>query len=212
MIQANDIIRRMGILLLDEDNVRWLPDELLDWAHDGGKVIVSLDHKAGAEVEEVELVQGALQEVDALEVMNVVRLLPSGRPIQRTDRYLLDSSDPDWYNRKPTSKIVHYTVDDRDKARFYVYPPAAAGTKVEALIAKLPDKPEVNGTLNIGSEYMDALINYIAYRAFSKDSEFANGQVAASYYQVFQSAIAGPQQASFAVSPNNQQQMPGGEE
>jgi len=211
MIPADDIVRRAGILLLDEEHVRWSVSEILDWAVDGASSVVSLNHAAGATPEEIELEEGVFQSVDALEVMDVVRVLPNGEPIQRTDRYMLDASDPGWYARKPTEKIVHYCRDDRDIADFYVYPPAKAGTKVEALVARIPERPEKGGTLEINAKYMDAIINYVAYRAFAKDSEFANGQVSVAYYNAFLQGIGATKQAAMEVSPNMQARI-GGEE
>lgn len=46
-------------------------------------------------------------------------------------------------------------------------------------------------------------MNYILYRAYSKDAEFAaNASAAAAYYQAFQGNLAGKAGAEAASNPN----------
>ena len=57
-------------------------------------------------------------------------------------------------------------------------------------------------TLEIGLECMDAVVNYVAYRAKAKDSQYANAAEAASFYQVFSDALGVQTQMQNAASPN----------
>ena len=202
MIPVADILRRCGELLLDEDHVRWEIGELVDWINDAAAAIVVRRPMAGAHVEDVTLVAGAVQRIpDAVEVMDVVRNV-GGPAIQRTDRYQLETSAPGWYDMPPVTRLIHYTFDDRKRTTFYVYPPAAEGVQVEALVARVPPKVAQAGELALGREYINAVVNFVCHRAFLKDSEFANGQAGMVFFQAFENELGVQNQSSMAVSPN----------
>ncbi len=203
MIPVDDLLRRASALLLDEGFVRWTESELLDWLHDALAAIVVRRPSSLADIETLTLVEGAVQDLGLSGVMDVIRVLPSGRPLSRASRAHLDAADPDWYARAVTERIVNYAIDDRAEGIFYVYPPAADGTQVEALVWRVPDtKPAKGGQVDIGREYLNPLLNYIAFRAFSKDSEYANGQIAASYYQLFEADLGIQNQTAARTGPS----------
>jgi hypothetical protein len=88
-------------------------------------------------------------------------------------------------------------VDARANSTFWVYPPAASGASVELIYQSTPSDfaasgPDaVTGTLTEQeSLYGGAMVDYVAYRAFSKDSEYAgNANRAVVHYQQFANAI-----------------------
>lgn len=58
-------------------------------------------------------------------------------------------------------------------------------------------------TITIDDIYMTALLNYMLYRAYSKDAEYAqNSQLAAAYYANFQTLLQGKGSAEGASNPN----------
>lgn len=205
MILAANIARRAWALIQDEDGVRWEEPEVLDWINDAAAAIVNVRPMAGAKTETLTLDEGALQRVaNAVEVMDVVRNV-GGRAIQRTNRYQLETSAPDWYAMAPSERIIHWTFDDRKRTQFYVYPPAAAGHQVEALIARVPARVEaMNQEVDIGEDYINAMVDFVCYRALTKDSEFGDGRLSMAFYQAFQAALGLKNEVSMAVSPNAQ--------
>jgi len=205
MIAVADIITRAGIVLNDESHVRWTVPELLAWINDAASEVVIRRPMAGAKTEALELAQGTLQTVDAIELMDVIRNLPGGRAIDRTQRYLLDSADPDWYSMTPQNQVRHFMFDDRYRTQFYVYPPVVAGTEVEVLVARAPEATSESDTLAMAREYLSSILNWVLFRALSKDDEYGNGAVAASYYQAFEAGLGRQNQTSGAVSPNGAQ-------
>lgn len=46
-----------------------------------------------------------------------------------------------------------------------------------------------NDVVQMGVEFVSALVSWCLYRASSKDSEFANGAVAAAHYGAFSDAL-----------------------
>lgn len=201
---------RVSDLLLDADLVRWPVAERIRWANESMGAILSRRPAALARRSVVSLVAGSYQTIpaDGSILLDVPRNIAangttSGRPIRRTDRQLLDDSDPDWQTGTAKSEVRQYTYDDRAPKSFYVYPPVVAGTKVELFDAALPaDIAAIGESLDIGAEYMETVVNYVCYRCHSKDSEFSNGAVATAFYQAFEAALGVKNQSTTAASPN----------
>lgn len=207
-ILVSDVLSRTDDLLNDEDRARWPAAERIRWMNDAlGAILI---RRAGALAQRVveTLVAGAYQTITGERLLDVTRNLAAdettaGYPVRRTDRQLLDDADPAWHAGTKKSKVLHYTYDDRIPKVFYCYPPAVAGTKVETLQDLLPAAVDDEAdSLAIGAEYMEAVVNYVCYRANSKDSEFAQGAIATAYYQAFEASLGNKAQADVNASPN----------
>lgn len=201
---------RVSDLLIDPDRERWTAEERVRWANEAMGAIMTRRPAAFARRIVHTLVAGVYQTLpeDSSVLLDVSRNMKadgitSGRPIRRTDRQLLDDSDPDWPINKPKTEVRQYVFDERVPKAFWVYPPVVAGTKVELLDAALPAEiSSLADTLAISAEYLEAVVNYVCYRCNSKDSEFANGAIAAAFYQAFEAALGVKNQSQQAVSPN----------
>lgn len=203
-IRAGDVLQRAGIILNDEDFVRWTKAELFAWLNDAACEVVIRRPAARAVTGEITLAAGALQQLPAggIELLDVVRNV-GGRPVRRTDRQLLDDSAPDWTVMRQASAIKHYTFDERTPTVFYVYPPAKADVKVEALYSEAPPAVAADDDLlQLDRAYMGPLVSYLLYRALAKDSEFANGALAAAHFQAFTEALGTNNEVTSAASPN----------
>ncbi|MNL56529.1 hypothetical protein D3C87_1800310 [compost metagenome] len=59
--------------------------------------------------------------------------------------------------------------------------------------AKFSERPpavaDITDTLDLDLAYIGPLVSYILYRAMSKDSEYANGQLAIAHFQAFSEAL-----------------------
>lgn len=210
-ILAADLVIRAGQILNDEDNVRWTVLELLEWINDAARETIIRRPAARAVTSVLSLVGGTRQALpaDSVELLDVARNIGAdgvspGRSIRRVDRQLLDDQFPDWHMARPKSSIKHFTFDERSPKIFYVFPPAvASGVNIEALYSQLPPViVDAQEMLDIGAEYLNALLEYVCYRALSKDSEYANGQIAALHYQAFTDAVGTNNQTTTANSPN----------
>ena len=203
-IRAGDVLQRASIILNDEDFVRWTKDELFAWLNDAACEVVIRRPAARAVTVAITLVAGALQQLPTggIELLDVVRNV-GGRSVRRTDRQLLDDAAPDWPTMKQASAIKHYTFDERTPTVFYVYPPAKAGVTVEALYSEAPPAVAADDDLlELDRAYMGPLVSYLLYRALAKDSEFANGTLAAAHFQAFNEALGANNQMTAAASPN----------
>lgn len=209
-IPAAELISRAGEILQDEEHIRWTVPELMRWANDGARETILRRPAARSITKALALVAGTKQAIPAtgVQLLDVVRNLgmdgaTPGRAVRRIDRQLLDDQMPDWHMTKKAAKIKHFTFEDRAPKDFYVYPPAVAGTQVEALYSELPPTiTQESEALDLGAEYLNALVSYMVYRALSKDSEFANGNVATLHYQAFINAVGDSSDKATANSPN----------
>lgn len=190
-IPVADIIRSASTILNDEDHVRWTIPELLDWINQAAGEIVVRRPQSGERTDSVTLVDGPLQKLPdgGIQLIDVVRNIP-GRSISRTSRRLLDDQVPDWYDAKPSLKIKHYTLEIETPKAFYVYPPAKASAVVEVKFSAEPALVDAEtDTLDLDRIYIGPVVSYTLYRALAKDSEYANGAVAAAHFQAFSEAI-----------------------
>jgi hypothetical protein len=208
-----DVLTRTDDLLTDKDRIRWPVDERIRWMNEAMAAILTRRPQAFATTQVMTLAPGTAQAIpgEGSQLLDVVRNIgpaPASKPgkvIRRTDRQLLDDSDPDWHSAKAASAIRHYTFDDRTPKQFYCYPPAQAGVRVEVSYASLPDpiaENAVSGSLDIGPEYLEAVVNYVCYRCHTKDSEFSASPMAVAFYQAFDAALGIKAQTEAAASPN----------
>lgn len=202
-IPVSEILQRASIVLNDGEFVRWTKPELIDWINDGAAEIVIRRPSAYAITEPVALVAGTLQAIPpgAIQLLDIPST-QDGYPVRRVDRQLLDDQYPGW-RRQKAGRTKHYTYDERTATTFYVYPPAVAGAEVEMFYSAPP--PAVasdTDELLLDRVYMSPLVSFVLYRALAKDSEYANGQLAAAHYGAFGDALGQQNETSAAASPN----------
>lgn len=210
-IKVSTLFYRAGLLLQDEDHVRWTTKELIEWINEGVGAIIRMKPAAGARRAVFALDPGSRQNLDSADVqlIDVVCNLGAddvtpGRAVRMVERHLLDSTNPDWHHMTPSIKVRHYTYDDRVPTVFYVYPPAAPGAKVELMRSVLPEDVANDGdNVGLSIEYTDTLLNYLVFRCLSKDNEYANGGMATGYYQAFTSSMGLGDAGEQSSTPSN---------
>ena len=219
---ASDVLDRARLLLQDESAVRWLDTEQYRWLTDGQRVIVLVRPDACVANVQITLVAGTKQSLPAgaLRLLDVVRNVPvtptgastptSGRAVRLVDREVLDTQNPNWHFAKPALVIRNYVYDNRDPLNFYVSPPATApdprfgSAKLEIIHSKLPAAVvALTDTLTIPDIYMDPLLNYVMFRSYSKDAQFAqNAQLASAYMTTFMAMLGVKTKHDVAYSPD----------
>lgn len=211
-MQASDIIDRARVVLNDADGTRWLNDEFFKWINDGQRVIVMVRPDASVANEPLNLVTGTKQALptSGLRLLDVVRNVGAaptnagGRAIRIVDREVLDTQNPVWHSDTGSTTIKNFIYDNRDPKSFYVYPPAATGARVEIVYSKVPTNvTATTSDLSVDDIYADALLNYVLFRAYSKDAEFAqNMQLSSNYLGIFNSMLGIKTQKDVAYSPD----------
>ena len=218
-MKVSDITTRARILLNDQDGTRWLDSELISWINDAQKLIALVRPDASVANSTVTLAAGTKQAVPSggFRLLDVIRNMANdgvtgGRSIRIVDREVLDSQDPMWHTATQSGTIKHFVYDNRNPLAYYVYPPAVSGTKIEIMYSVAPaevvyNANDVAGTLNtaltVADIYLESVLNYVMYRAYSKDAEFSqNPQLAAGYLQTVYSMLGIKTQKDVAFSPD----------
>lgn len=201
-IPVADILRRFQNIMIDRKGVRWSESEAIDWMNDGATEIVMRRPAARSITEQVRLIGGTFQTAsdNAAQVLDVMRNISAngapGRPISIADRQQIDAAEPTWHSKR-AAPTAHYMIDERSPTSFYVYPPAVDGAMVEMLVSKTPPKVTlITESIDMRPEFLSAILNWMMYRAHSKDSEYSQGNMAALHYQAFTDAIGAPSQAA----------------
>lgn len=215
-----DLISRAQTLLQDTTSVRWPVLELQGWLNDSYRETVNLRPDANTATGEFTCAAGARQVVtttfaSALRVIEVVRntaVSSAKGAVRLVNRRMLDDQRRNWYAETPTVDIQHYMYDPRLPKEFLVYPPASTAARLEVVYSSVPlahaltevqlTNPATADVIRIDDSYFNALLDYVLYRAYSKDAEYAsNAQRAVAHYQAFQNALGVSAQTNAASQP-----------
>jgi hypothetical protein len=171
---------------------------------------------------------GTLQRVTAaagsptpLALLDIVRNLASaaetprvgGRVIKPVSRDQLDAVDINWHSATAQAVVRHFVYDEQNPLEFYVYPPNTGAGFVEAVLSETPTDLVATGApdllasydtqLDLPALYSEALLDFVLFRAFSKDDTGAQPGRASSHYGYFATAVGLKIQVEGASSPNN---------
>ena len=225
-IAAQALIRRVVETLQDTTSIRWPVAELVRYLNDGQREIIVHRPDAMVTNASLALIAGTKQSLptNGAKLIDVVRNSAGNkRAIRMCAREILDAQSPGWHNLSGVNEIVHFMFDPRDPKVFYVYPPAAAsGASVDLVYSALPtdiaepaagtDFGAVTGNISVPDIYSNALQDYVLYRAYTKDSQYAGNEARAqARYAAFANALGIEIKATVAVAPSaagnpNQQQ------
>lgn len=227
-MKASEIISRARRLIQDETNVRWPLVELSTWLNDAQREIVLQKPSALSESRVLSLQSGTWQTLpeDAISLLKIVRNITAvsgdgartgGRSIRIVQRDILDSQQADWHSGATVRfdpVVKHYVYDEEDTKSFYVYPGNNGAGKVEAVLSIEPpvitvadeddeeDLASYDIDLALPAIYANALVDFVCYRAYSKDTNYASSQRAAAHYQQFANSIGIKANQEALNSPN----------
>lgn len=211
-ISASSIVERASKIVQDTTNVRWPVVELIQWLNDGQREIVLHRPDSNPRTAQVLLSAGTRQTLTKaastvaggvgattepaklLDVICNVAGSGRGKSIRLIAREILDSQSPDWHSTaNATDAVKHYMFDPRDPLAFYVFPQATALSKVEILFSAYPTEITGDGAaqnISLTDIYGNALLDFVLYRSYSKDSEYAgNTQRAQAHYAAFANSL-----------------------
>lgn len=195
---------------------RWRNQELMEWGNESYQAIIQIKPDASSVNEEIRLQSGTRQSIpdNGLRLIEVVRCTSPasrGEGILICKRNQLDATRRGWHREPETEDIEHYLFDDLDPKNFYVYPPAKAGATIEIIFSSVPAPHDVSDdipdeVLKLDDSYAPVIVDYILYRAYSKDADHSvNLQRAQMHYRSFMTALGQQVQVDIATSPNNPQ-------
>lgn len=216
-ISAQSIVHRVVDILQDTTSVRWPVPELVRYLNDGQREVVLYRPDATIKSATVECVAGAKQSLpsDGAKLIDVIRnsaAAGTSKAVRMVAREVLDAQIPNWYGLSGELDVVHFTYDPRDPKTFFVYPPALTTTRVDITYSAFPTDvtepadgstyDDVTGNMDLPDIYGNVVTDYILYRAYSKDSEYAgNAQRAQAHYTAFANALNIEVQGTTGVAP-----------
>ncbi len=216
-ITASEIITRASTILLDTNARRWPVSELLDWLNDGLRELATLKPSALGETTVLELAQGTKQAlpVHYSALIRVIRNVtgPNNAPqgvggaVTIIGREILDAVNLHWHDgtKTPFRKVVrHVILDPFEQQTFYVFPGNTGEGKIECFAALIPNELTApTEVIPIPTTYRSALVDYVIYRALSKDLQLAGAAVrATAHWTQFTTALGVKGQNEGVFTPN----------
>jgi len=201
--------------------------ELQDWSDEGYKEIVLLRPDANSQTATVTLAAGTRQKLSdagtinlptALRVLDVIRNMAATsnkRAVRFVDRRVLDDQLSGWHAETQSVNVVHWMFDIRTPKEFLVYPPATALAQIELAYSSVPTAHALGASaldpagndatvINLDDIYANVILDYLLYRAYSKDADYAaNGQRAINHLNSFNSSLGAKTTIDAATAPAN---------
>lgn len=191
---VNDLVDSAEEVLQDSGNERYSVAELVSWLNFGQKAVVRLKPDAYPSRDAVQLSAGLWQSLPSGSVLLLDATMnmgtdgsTEGTPITIVDRKWMDGALPTWTTETAATTVKHVIYDSKTQPKAYMVYPQSDGTNyIEIVTSALPADAAVDGNITLGDEYAEALLDYILYRAYSRDADYVeNGQRALAYWQSF---------------------------
>lgn len=208
-ILASTVVSKASVQLLDTSNVRWPQAELLGWLNAGQRQIAQANPTVANSVSVVQLAAGTRQSIpaDGFLFLEAYRNMGTdgatpGRSVRIASREILDAFDRDWHSATASAVTQSYLFNSQDNTAFYVYPPSDGTNYLEINYAKTPADINLSDPITVPDIYENALLDYVLARAFSKDTEAGNPQIAQLHFQMFAMAIGADDEAQQKTDAN----------
>ena len=209
-ITVQSVIDRAEQVLYDTTNVRWSVTELLGWFNDGQREVVALRPDTYPAVSSVKLTSGTKQTLpaDGYTLLTVVRNMGTdgnspGNAVREVQRRQLDADSPGWHAEIGNNVTDHYIFDPRTPKIFYVYPPSLGNNYIELVYSRVPGDVLIGATITLDDVYANVLLDYVLYRAYSRDFEQPGaGDRALAHRAAFENGLGLKAQADASNTTN----------
>lgn len=219
-VKVVDLISRAQTLLKDVTAVRWSAVELQLWLNDSYREIVNIRPDANSQVGIYTCAAGFRQVITTifpraerlLEVVRNTAATSNSKAVRVTDRKSMDEQLPNWLSSTASVSVERYMFDPKLPKQFLVYPPATVNSALEITYLEVPSphtltesqltNPSTTTVINIDDGYANAILDYILYRAYTKDSEQAgNASRAVAHYQAMLASLGAKSQSDQSAQP-----------
>lgn len=228
-ITAQSLVQRATDLMQDQTSVRWPAAELVRWLNDGQRAIIKVRPDAMNTTATFRCIVGTRQSLSSatasggstplspapsklIEISRNLAATSAKKAVRLVPREILDAQTPGWHAVTGSVDILHYMFDARDPKTFYVYPPATNLAELEVMYSAYPTDiaapadgalyTAVTGNVSLPDIYADDILNFMLFRAYSKDSEYAgNTQRAGGYMTLLTQSLGDEIKATLAVQP-----------
>lgn len=137
---------------------------------------------------EADAVEQAVTFADAQKLLDVIGI-HGGRALTPFDLKSMQAFNPGW-KTDAAGPARQWSGHPGDQLRFYIHPKAPAAQLIDVLFVKNPTVLALTDTITEAPEGLEpALVDYVVYRAESKDDEHVLTQRAAASYSAFLTKI-----------------------
>lgn len=198
-MKGQEVVDRVRLVLDDQAGTGWSTDELVAWINDACLFVALLRPDACSVNGTMTLSAGSKQSIAGLapvglRLLDVIYNVTTGRAMRMADRRRIDSASPTWHGSAQAAP-TDFTFDNRDPATFYVYPPSLVGQQLNIVYARSPVKIASGDLASVDLSpadiFMDPIVNYVLFRAKSKEVEHAADQGAAGAYRQLAETLLG---------------------
>ena len=178
-----------------ETTPRQSDTELLGYFNDGLKEVSTLRPELFLSIGDYVCTpsqsEQALTFADAQSVVQVLAI-HGGAALTPFDIPTLDSFSPTWRAATPAA-ATQWGKYPGDALRFFIYPPAPATAQtLDVQYIRLPAAYAIDATVtDIPASFAPAMVDYVCYRAMSKDDEHSDSGRAVAAYTAFVSKAKG---------------------
>jgi len=212
-LTVQDVIDSARTTLMDPLGVRWTDAELISYLNGAALQAVLLKPDCNPSTVPFTCVAGVEQNfsqiggvggpqvaalLDVVSCMGSVEVEPEQfedrhYPVTYIKRNVLDMERQGWRDDTQRPMITYYMYKPKQRDIFYVYPPAVVDTEIEIVVSLTPTLVSVVGdNIALQDIYFPSLVNYVLWKAFSKDSDFSgNMNLASGYYGAFVQGLTG---------------------
>ena len=193
-MKVTAIIQRVRNLLQDNTAVpRWSNNDLLDAYNEALLAVVQNRPDVNSQLLPFTCQARALQSLPpgTYRLLDIVDNPATGRTVMATTRSSLDSLLPNW-TKATGLEVEQFVYDQKSPTVFYVYPVPPADHQLNLLVSQAPARITITDfeadtqLFSLDELWLNPVINYMLFRAFSMDMETqANMQQAQSYLAMF---------------------------
>ena len=217
-VTVQSVLDRVQQTLQDTGGIRWSSTaELILWVNDAQREIAILKPDATSTNTTVTLAAGTKQSIpaDGNRLLNVVRNMSAAssgtgkRTVRLVSRDILDSLEPSWHDpavkgdAKHGTSVKHFMYEEQNPRNYYVYPGVSGNAYLEIIYSANPATVAANGNLGVPDIYATAIMHYVLYMCYMKETEFVGSQQRANgHFNLFMSTITGKAQVDTITTPN----------
>lgn len=211
-VKVIDLIDRAEEILQDTTNVRWSQQTLLNYLNDAQREVVLFRPDANPINETFTLTANSAKQTlpsSALRLISIYKNTnPTTKPITNIERRVLDDQIEDWHGTTGTN-VEHYAYDPLDPKVFYVYPgTTASDATIDIVYSSSPTDITIANftttatTISLDDVYANSILDYMLYRAYQKDTEYAGDMNKSGVYmQLFQQSLGIKNQVDAGSTP-----------
>lgn len=196
-IAVVDVLGRVNTQLRDPGFIRWTKSELLGYFNDAVRAVALKRPDATAAVIPFECAAGVRQQLpeSVYQLIDIVGQ-DSGRAVVPADRVTLDTADPMWRTISSEVSAEVYLYNPALPQYFMLYPGVADGVMLEIAASLYPVEVTLEDldeedpvAMAISEIFINPVVDWCLYRAFSKDAPGQDDNLAEQHLQNYNDAM-----------------------